>query len=283
VAQFVEVHPAVSLTLLAMALGAIPVALVGAGLLSSGFSQLGALSASAAGVILAAIEGGRGRVRELLRRALVWRVGVTWWCVALLLGGVIAAGALLLSQLLAGVSVGWSELGPVWNVLPIMAVLVVLAGLGEEFGWRGYLLPRLQLRHTALVSSLIVGAFHSLWHLPLFFLDGVDQQEMAQTFGLVPAFLGYSVVVIGLAVLFTWVFNNTAGSVLMVAVCHGALNAWIGGYFDVAGRAGAVGRGFLLIVTVLVALAVVMVSGPRHLSRKMSRDTLPDASSGSSS
>jgi membrane protease YdiL (CAAX protease family) len=229
------------------------------------------------------MEGGRRGVRELLRRGLVWRVGVAWWCVALLLGGIIAAGALLLAQGMAGVSVGWSGLGPVWNVLPIMVVLIVLAGLGEEFGWRGFLLPRLQLRHTALVSSLIVGAYHSLWHLPLFFLDGVDQQEMAESMGLFAAFLGYSVLVIALAVLFTWIFNNTGGSVLMVAVCHGALNAWVGGYFDVAGWAGAVGRGCLLVLTVLVALSVVLVYGPRHLSRKTARDTLPDASSGSSS
>lgn len=272
--KFVREHPAIALTFVAMALGAIPMALVWSGVLSSGFSQLGALSASAAGIILAGVEGGRNRVRELLRRGLIWRVGIEWWVVAILLGAGIGAGSLILAELLAGVPLDWGALGPIWNVVPMMILLIVFAGLGEEFGWRGFLLPRLQLRHNALVSSLIVGAFHTLWHLPLFFSDGTDQYEMTQTLGFFPAFLGYSLVVIGLAILFTWIFNNTGGSVLMVAVAHGALNAWVGGYFDVAGQTGPVGRGFLLIMVSVPSLAVLLGFGAKDLSRRYPRSTL---------
>lgn len=275
--RFVREHPALSLTVFAMALGLMPMALVWSGLLPSGFTQLGALSASAAGIILAGVEGGRNRIRELLRRGLIWRVGIWWWLVALLIGAGIAAGTLFLSELLAGVPLDWGALGPIWNVVPMMLFLIILAGLGEEFGWRGFLLPRLQLRHNALVSSLIVGAFHSIWHLPLFFSEGVDQYEMAQTLGFFPAFLGYSLVVIGLAILFTWIFNNTGGSVLMVAVAHGALNAWVGGYFDVAGQAGPVGRGFLLVMVLVPCLAVLLGFGPTDLSRRSPRSTLQAA------
>jgi hypothetical protein len=67
----VKRFPALSLFILALVLGVLPLTLVAAALLPAGFSQLGALSASAAGIILAAIEGRRGGVRELLRRVLI--------------------------------------------------------------------------------------------------------------------------------------------------------------------------------------------------------------------
>lgn len=270
----VKRHPATSLFILASVLGVTPLALVAAGMVPSGFSQFGALSASAAGIILAAIEGGRRGIQELLNRGLVWRVGFGWWGVALFYTAVIAAAALYTAGLMGGSTVEWTALGPIWGVVPMMLVLIVLAGLGEEFGWRGFLLPRLQIRHNALVSSLIVGALHSLWHVPLFLLDGTVQHEWAQEVGLIPAFLGYSVFVIAWAIQLTWVFNNTRGSVLLVAVVHGAGNAWIGGYFDVHGQTGMVGNAFLAILMAMVSLAIVMVAGPTHLSRAKQRDTL---------
>src|SRR5262245_59983156 len=88
---FVTRHPALSLFILAFLLGPALIAPVLLGLLPRGFSQLGALSASAAGIILAAVVGGRRAVIELLRRALVWRVGLGWWLIALALPAIPAA------------------------------------------------------------------------------------------------------------------------------------------------------------------------------------------------
>jgi membrane protease YdiL (CAAX protease family) len=107
-------------------------------------------------------------------------------------------------------------------------LFTIVAGIGEEFGWRGYLLPRLQTRHNALVSGLIVGVIWAIWHIPLFFLKGMSQNVMQLQAGLLPALLGYSVLVIVNSIQFTWVFNNTRGSVLLAAVLHGASNAWAG-------------------------------------------------------
>ena len=137
-------------------------------LLPVGFTQLGALSASVAGVILAGIEGGRGSVGELLRRGLVWRVNFGWWFLSLLYIVPLVISALYFGTLINGASLSLDILRPVYTVLPTIFVLIVLAGLGEEYGWRGFLLPRLQRDHNAVVSSLIVGFFHSLWHIPLF-------------------------------------------------------------------------------------------------------------------
>jgi membrane protease YdiL (CAAX protease family) len=265
-------HPAVSLFLLAVALGVLPLAPVALGLLPAGFVQLGALSASAAGIVLAVIEGRKGGARELLGRVLIWRVGIRWWLVVVFFPIIPAVGGLCLYMLLSGAPVDWSGLGP-WYTVPLMMLfLTVFAGLGEEFGWRGFALPRLQARHSALVASLIVGVFHWLWHTPMFFIEGVSQNTMAQEYGFAPVFLGYGILVVVLAVQMTWIFNNTKGSVLMVAVFHGAANSWTG-YLDLSG--GELGALLaVMAANVVVSIVIVLVYGARNLSRTRERDTL---------
>jgi hypothetical protein len=148
----------------------------------------------------------------------------------------------------------------------------IAAGIGEEFGWRGFLLPRLQTRHNALVSSLIIGVMWAIWHIPQYFIPGTFQHNLQSQGGLLPAILGYSVFVIVSSIQFTWVFNNTRGSVLLAAVMHGASNAW-GGYIDVyRGHFG----GILTFgaVSLLVTIIIVLIAGPRHLSRTNKRNVL---------
>ena len=115
---------------------------------------------------------------------------------------------------------------------------------------------------------------HSLWHVPLFLVAGTAQHEWAREIGFVAAFLGYSVFVIAWAVQLSWFFNNTRGSVLLVAVVHGAGNAWIGGYLDVFGRAGLPGNNSLSLLMAALAVAVVAIARPTHLSRREARNTL---------
>jgi membrane protease YdiL (CAAX protease family) len=151
-------------------------------------------------------------------------------------------------------------------------MLTIAAGIGEEFGWRGFLLPRLQNRHNALVSALIVGIAWATWHIPLFFIKGTSQYEQQSQGGLLPAILAYSVFVIASSIQFAWVFNNTKGSVLLAAVMHGAMNTW-GGYIDVyRGHFG----GILTFgaVTVLVTIIIVLIAGPANLSRTNKRNVL---------
>ena len=90
--------------------------------------------------------------------------------------------------------------------------------------------------------------------------------------GLLPVILGYSLFVIVSSIQFTWVFNNTKGSVLLAAVMHGASNVW-GGYIDVyRGHFG----GVLVFraVSVLVTIIIVLMAGPTNLSRTNKRNVL---------
>ena len=262
--RLVKKHPATFLFLLATALGAAPLALVAAGLLPASFNQLGALSASAAGITLAAIDGGKKSVRDLLGRVLIWRVNAGWWLFVLLFPAVLTVGSLYLAGALSGKAASLAGVGPLYSLVPLLLFLIVFAGLGEEFGWRGFAVPRVQVRHSALVTSLGIGILHSLWHTPLFFIEGVSQHEIAQQIGFLPALLGYTVLVTAGAVQSTWIFNNSKGSVLLVAVYHGALNAW-NGYIDIY-RGQMAGIYTYTGLMALVSIAIVLVFGAENLS-----------------
>jgi hypothetical protein len=204
---------------------------------------------------------------------LIWRVGIQWWAFALLFTIIPSVAALYLFKLFGGPTVDWSELGPLYSVVPMILMLTVFAGMGEEFGWRGFAVPRLQARYSALLSSVIIGVLWGLWHVPLFLVDGTTQYDWRLDAGLIPAVLMYTVFVTAWSIQFTWVFNNTTGSVLLAAVLHGAGNAWMGGYIDVyRGQFGGVVT--FMVVSVVVSIIIVLVAGPANLSRRSERNVL---------
>lgn len=268
----VKKYPAISLLLLAMVFGFAPALAVSAGLLPSAWIQLGALSSSLAAIVLVVIEGRKGGLRELLSRALIWRVGVQWWILALFFMIVPSVAALYLYHLLGGPAVDWSGLQPLYTVVPSFVFLTIAAGIGEEFGWRGFLLPRIQTRHNALVSGLIVGVAWATWHVPMFFIEGTSQYEHRLAGGLLPAILGYAFFVIAQSVQFTWLFNNTKGSVLLASVFHGASNAWAG-YLGM-GNIPFGGILTLAALSVLITVVIAAMAGAENLSRTYKRNML---------
>ena len=269
---FVKKYPAISMLVVAMLIAFTPSLFVAKGLLSPAWSQLSAFSSSLAGIALVLIEGRKGGLRELLSRALIWRVGIQWWIFALFFMVVPAVATPYLYHLLGGPAVDWSGLQPLYTAIPSFFILTILAGIGEEFGWRGFLLPRLQTRHNALVSALIGGVVWSVWHAPLFFIPGTAQYAMRLEGGALLAILGYSAWVIAHSIQFTWLFNNTKGSVLMAAVLHGATNAW-SGYFGV-NQLPFNGIFILAMVSVLISVIIAATAGANELSRTFKRNTL---------
>jgi hypothetical protein len=269
--SIVRKYPAISLLVLAMILGVAPLAAINAGLLPKEADQLGAFSSSLAAIILAAIEGRKGGVRELLGRFLIWRVGIRWWAFAILFGAIPAVAVLYLFNLFGGLAVPFAGLKPLSSFVPLLIILIVAAGMGEEFGWRGFAMPRLQARYNALVSSLIIGLLWGIWHIPLFLTEGTIQaQWLAEAGWIAP--VGYAVFCMAWSIQYTWVFNNTKGSVLLAAVIHGAVNAW-NGYFAL-NRLSFSGIAVFMALFVVVSIIIVIAAGPTHLSRKNKRNVL---------
>jgi membrane protease YdiL (CAAX protease family) len=117
----------------------------------------------------------------------------------------------------------------VWSGLPLalaVPIVVVVNGLitapvafGEEYGWRGYLLPRL-LPLGASNASLIVGVIWAAWHLPVL-LIGLNYGGAPFWIAL-PVFV---VEVVASSFVFTWFFLASGGSVLVVTILHAVLDA----------------------------------------------------------
>src|SRR5829696_1142529 len=100
-------------------------------------------------IVLTAVVLGRGALRKLLGRLLIWRVNPLWYLVVFLGPVALVGGVVVLNALMGGpaLSVGMPLLGAAvffgFSIFPGSA-------LGEEIGWRGYVLPRLQSRMSAL-------------------------------------------------------------------------------------------------------------------------------------
>lgn len=128
----------------------------------------------------------------------------------------------------------------------------------EELGWRGYALDRLQVKHTALNASLILGMVWALWHLPLFFIEGTYQQRLGVGTWFFWNFM--LSVAIG-SVIQTWVFNNTNRSTLAAILLHFTGN-FVGELFALSERAEIFSFG----LWAFVAIFVTTVWGPKTLT-----------------
>jgi len=177
----------------------------------------GALAPAAVGLALTAAREGRRGVGALLGRLLVWRVGPGWYAAALLLPLALAAAGFASLALATG-----APARPALSPLGAIAAFAgwMLAVPLEELGWRGYALPRLQARWSALASGILLGLVWAAWHLPVLLLQPARAPGGAAA-GL--ALFAAGVVVASL--LLTWLYNGTRGSLLLTSVFHAAVNA----------------------------------------------------------
>ena len=214
---------------------------------------------SAVAIVLTAIVLGRGALRKLLARLLIWRVSPFWYLVVFLGPVALTGGVVLLNSLMGGpaLSLGMTLVGAAiffaFSVVPGSA-------LGEEIGWRGYVLPRLQSRMSALSAALLIAPIWGLWHLPLW-LTG--DPVKTPTF-----YVAFFAAVFPMSVLLTWVYNSTGGSLLMVVILHATVNLPVTLVIDDLGTRGRVPSLLYFGLLVVAAIVVVMVAGPKHLSRK---------------
>ena len=216
-------------------------------------------------LLTAGLAEGRAGLGALLKRLFVGRVGLGWYLLSIFgyaglclvvvplhnaLGGTPALP--WLSAKAAGLS-GGALAG---NILGLFIVSILING--EELAWRGFVLPRLQARWSALTSSLILGVIWMLFHLPLFFtVGGSSQVDMP--------FVSFLLSTVALSVLITWVYNHTRGSVLLAMLIHAALNTWTQ-VFPIDHGTAFTNWVFAGVLS-LAAVAVILVYGPEHLAR----------------
>jgi uncharacterized protein len=214
-----------------------------------------------AALITAGITSGAEGLRELFRRIIKWRVGLGWVLIA-------AFSPLAVYGIAVGIVLSLGDSPPDLSRLGTITYLpylgwagwvfwILTAGIGEESGWRGYALPKLQNHMSALSATLIVTLFWVGWHLPRFFYYGA---YMELGFSILPlAAHGF----LAMAIVLTWLYNSTRGSILMAALFHGGYNFWAA-----SGGAGGLVTSTIDALFIIWAVAVIVVFGPANLSHK---------------
>ncbi len=213
------------------------------GLAPAAFFPCGPLVAA---LIVIGIAEGRAGYRDLGARMIRWRVGWTWWVVA-------AATPLAVLAVAAVANVAiWGAPAPgpaaiAWSQIALAAAIRFVnpldGPLGEEPGWRGYALPRMQAQRSPLGSGVVLGVIVALWHLPLVATGMLAPVGLPITFAI--------------TLVYVWLFNRTAGSVLVTMVFH--VNQGIVSYGALGFAGGDAARMDWLVGVLWLAFALGVV------------------------
>lgn len=220
---------------------------------------LALLCPAVAAAVTASACGGH-EAGELLARVTRWRVAPRWYLLAMIL----PLPTSFLASLLEG---AWGAPGPVsLAALSWLGAVVFVMVLGEETGWRGFALPRLQATLGPLGASIALGVIWAVWHLPLFFMSSMPQ------FG--SPFVAYVPYTIALSIILTFLSSRTAGSVVIATLFHGSVNTFV--LVNEGANAAQRGWGNALAYGI-AALFIVVMGGLRSPAGGMGKNDAAEA------
>ena len=230
------------------------------------YGLFGAAGSSFASIVATRIVDGRAGLRALFSRLSKWRVSFAWYAVALFIT------PLLLTAILSALSF---VVSPVFlpalitsrNIVALLGfgiIVGLVAGILEELGWTGFAIPKLQARHSALATGLMVGVVWGIWH----FLP--DFWGRVGSFG---AFyiLNYIVFVIGVVayrILIVWVYNNSKGSLLLAVLMHASFSGSQAMFIPPLSAADWVRVQVVFAAVLWLVVAVVVAATGKQLIRE---------------
>lgn len=175
-----------------------------------------------AAIVTSLVFGGRKELKIWFQRTYSLRFPLKWLGIAVLMPILYGVTAIMVHRMVLGVWPDWNRFGlteklPGLNILQTALVWVATFGLGEESGWRGFLLPELNKRYSLRISSLIVAVIWIFWHLPAFFFN-----ENYINMG--PGMIGWAISLSFGSVLLAWLCNGSRFSVIPVLIWHGGFD-----------------------------------------------------------
>jgi membrane protease YdiL (CAAX protease family) len=218
-------------------------------------ATLGQFGPFVAALVVTYASSSREGLCKFLSRFVRWRASPAWLAVSLLLLPATMLAAILLYASFQG-AVPTLQFRETWTTLPahFLYTLLLCGPLGEEPGWRGFALPRLQAKYGSAAASIWLGLLWAGWHLPLWWMYPPPCPY--------PLYVAGAVLV---TFLFTWLFNHTRGSVLYSLFFHASLSTASVRLPDVPA--------YHVWVLVLLALGLVILLGDRRLGQL--RDETP--------
>ncbi len=209
-----------------------------------------------AAIVVVVVIGGLRGLTGLLRGLTQVRAAPRWYLAAVALPAAIVSAAFLAAVARGAPGPEW-DLSSLVQLATTVATTLIVVGLFEELGWRGYLLPLLQRRRRALDAALLVGVAWLPWHLPELISDS-SQRPPPQ----------FAIIVMAQSVLLAWLYNNTSGSLPVVMLFHASFNSFA--RFLLAGVEGIHYQTAWWVMAVLTALSAVVAvwhAGSRSLVR----------------
>jgi membrane protease YdiL (CAAX protease family) len=166
------------------------------------------------GPLIAAFVASENRKRWL-RSIFQWRIRPVVGLAATLLAPLIFVGCLAFATALTP-GAPHVQFPSVRTIAVVSAGMFLTAGVGEEPGWRGFLLPELRKSVGPLVASFVVAVIWFVWHVPLFWVVGATQQQL-------PAF-SFAIGILSYSFILTWLVEVSSNSTLPAMLFHASAN-----------------------------------------------------------
>ena len=179
--------------------------------------QIGRWAPGIAAIILTAIIAGKQGVGALFRPLKIWRANIGWYLFALFFQPGLFFVSKLIDSVMGNTYDVVSPLASVQIDAPFIFIIIgvivsaIPGAFMEELGWRRFALPMLQIKNNALMASIILGLIWGIWHIPSMIFFG-ETNALSITWAVVNF--------IPATILFTWLYNNTQGSLLLVTLLH---------------------------------------------------------------
>ena len=221
------------------------------------FSQLAILGPMIAAMILQGKKYGKAGVGQMFKDAWNFNFKPIWLLPTLLLPAAMIAVTLLIKLPIEGASFKITQ--PPMPIPIFIVILFFAGGPLEEFGWRGYALPKMLHRFKFVPAALLLGLLHGLWHLPLHFMEGTVQSA-------IPIWEFIAVTAVG-SIIYTWIYKNTDGNVTLMILHHWAGNtaAALLVYWDTP-----LGRWIFFGVQLVVAAVIVISTTKKEKAKTVS-------------
>ena len=225
----------------------------GAGFIIIPLVVLAPFGPSIGGFVLTALNEGKEGVKKLLKKFWNPKINWKWLLIIFIWWPFLRLATNLFGQVVHG------ENNPLlvnpdqfWIFIPPLIISTFInGGMSEEFGWRGYALPRLQVKFNALTSAIVLGVIEGLWHYPLILMGQFWLDSIA---GLIFWF-------ILTVILRTWIYNNVGGNLLAMMLFHGMGNA----QSDIIWCCSKLADNYWVYGT--ATLLVILIFGPKTLTR----------------
>lgn len=181
---------------------------------------LGTYGPSLSAILVSFKQGGKYKIKKLLKPFTYLNVNIVWYIFCFCATAILVFTSIGISFALSITNFDFLELDKIYLVIPIFFYVLFFSVLGEELGWRGFVLPLLQKNIGSFLASIIIGAIWGVWHLPLFFIPGNFHQHIP--------FWIFILQDIALSIVLTWIYNNTKKSLILVHIFHTSSNITLG-------------------------------------------------------